>query len=183
MNKICSVDAIRTLCDRHGSADVCDSEECCSRVKGRNYDVCDSRWHHHLDGNENSGHFWVLIKKLSSRAIGEVEYDCMTVSQWTVVSTNILLTSSTLGNICIVSLILTNKSHAGIKGFKGCRSVERLVGSAAARLLVLNLPYFVKHTLAVSSNGTFPCTHLSVNSATRTRMRRNASMPLPSARY
>ena len=43
MNKICSGDAFAILCECHGSADVCDSEECCSCVIGQNYDVCDSR--------------------------------------------------------------------------------------------------------------------------------------------
>ena len=70
---------------------VCDSEECCSCIIGRNYDVCDSRWNHQLDGNENSRHFQVLIKKLSSRAIGKVEYDRRTVNQGSVANTHILL--------------------------------------------------------------------------------------------
>ena len=81
MSKIYNDDEFSMSCQCHGSADDCDSEECRSCVIGRNYDVRDSQRHHYLDGNENSGHFRVLIEKLSSWAIGEVEYDCRTVNQ------------------------------------------------------------------------------------------------------
>jgi hypothetical protein len=81
-------------CQCHGLADDCDSEECCSCLIGRNYDVRDSRWHHYLDGNEKPGNFRVLIEKLSSRAMGEVEYYRRTVNQWSVANTHILLQSN-----------------------------------------------------------------------------------------
>ena len=93
-NRIRSGDGFSTLCKCHGLADNCDSEECHRCIIGRNYDFCDSRWHHHLGGNENSGHFQVLIEKLSSRAIGEVEYDRWTVYQWSVANIHIFWSTS-----------------------------------------------------------------------------------------
>jgi hypothetical protein len=64
MNKIWSGDGFTILCECHGLADDCDSEEWCSHVIMQNYDVGDSWWHHHLDGNGKSGHFQVLIENL-----------------------------------------------------------------------------------------------------------------------
>ena len=87
MKKIWSSDAFANMCERHGLADVVIPKYVAVvSAIGRNYDFYDSRWHHHLDGNGNSGHFPVLIKKLSSCANGEVEHDHKTVNQWAVAS-------------------------------------------------------------------------------------------------